>query len=695
MGLPEGDRSTLAKARRFGPAASLPLLVLAGQNLAIFYGHYFLGVGIPWDFWSGYYPRTAFFIRATQDGVFPAWNPYQSMGYPLVLNLQAGMFYPPNWAFVLVGARYTLEAAATLHGLHVFLGSLGMFAWLGLFFPAPFALLGATAFQFFGGFYSNAEHVDITRAFALLPWIFWSATSRLDGARTRRVLGLPLFVFLLATGGYPGNLVASVWVVLLYSVLQACRSSFPSPGMRYRAVLQAVAFLFLGLAMAVAHLGPAAVYRGELTRTAHASWLGHPGLPLRNLVGLYLSNRRLAGEPSMSSTFITLPVLMGVGLLPLAWLRRHAPQAVVLVASLAMVLGETSPVRDTLYALVPPLAWSVQVSSDYRIFVALMLTFFGIAGIQAVVEGALSRRGLMARLAAVVVLLAAGQAAWSSWPPNPFTGTTPATAALPEATNAVVALVCVLVLFRLERSRHLVPATACLIALVLVQGACVVWDMGFCWRFPAQVRREALTDWQRGGSVAPLSRPGPRPARERSVKAGDDAWLGHMSGRYLMGDRGHTTLRARERVDSSPELSRYMLQEWTPILLDGHSPPSEWLPAPLPEAAPVDRPGRRVVQTEYAINRIEYRVELDREATLLENEIYFPGWQAELRGSDGTQRIRAFAITGALRAWNLPAGSYQMTAHFEFPHYFGFVAGSVLAWAGWAVIVAMRHRWTG
>jgi hypothetical protein len=416
------------------------------------------------------------------------------------------------------------------------------------------------------------------------------------------------------------------------------------------------------------------------------------GIPLRDLVGLYLSNRHLAGEPSMSSTFITLPVLMGIGLLPLAWWRRHAPQTVVLVASLAIVLGETSPVRDALYALMPPLAWSVQVSSDYRIFVALMLTFFGVAGVQAVVEGALSRRATVARMAVVVVLLAAGQAGWSSWPPNPSSGPTPAPAVLLEAINPLVALVYVLVLFRLQS--RLVHAAACLIALVLVQGGCVVWDMGFCWRFPAQVRREALTDWQRGGSVAPLARPGARPARERPIKAGDDAWLGHMSGRYMMGDRGHTALRARERLESSTELTRYVFQEWTPILIDGYSRPPDQLLAPLPESAAAGRPGRRVVQTEYAINRIEYRVELDREATLLENEIYFPGWQAELRGPDATHHIRAFEIAGALRAWNLPAGSYRMTARFELPHYFGFVAGSVLAWAGWAVIVAMSQRWT-
>ncbi len=34
--------------------------------------------------------------------------------------------------------------------------------------------LGAFVFQFFGGFYSNAEHVDIIRAFALTPWLLYS-----------------------------------------------------------------------------------------------------------------------------------------------------------------------------------------------------------------------------------------------------------------------------------------------------------------------------------------------------------------------------------------------------------------------------------------------------------------------------------------------------------------------------------------
>ena len=55
------------------------------------------------------------------------WMPFQSMGYPFLLNLQTGVFYPPMWVFPLLRIPYTLPAAVVLQCLHVFAGALGMY----------------------------------------------------------------------------------------------------------------------------------------------------------------------------------------------------------------------------------------------------------------------------------------------------------------------------------------------------------------------------------------------------------------------------------------------------------------------------------------------------------------------------------------------------------------------------------------
>ena len=75
------------------------LLVLAIQNLAIYWGHYFRGVGFPWDFSMSYYAMVGFWTAAVGQGVFPQWIPFQQMGYPFALQLQSGMNYLPLWLF--------------------------------------------------------------------------------------------------------------------------------------------------------------------------------------------------------------------------------------------------------------------------------------------------------------------------------------------------------------------------------------------------------------------------------------------------------------------------------------------------------------------------------------------------------------------------------------------------------------------
>jgi hypothetical protein len=145
------------------------------QNVVIFWQHYFRNFGFPNDFIMTFYALPAFWISAVSIGIFPEWIPYQSMGFPLELHFhQSGYHYAPFWIFPLLHIPFTLHYAVIFQILHVFAGSIGMFLLLNLVFKSPrYAFVGALAFQFFGGFYSNAEHSDIVRAFAIAPWLFY------------------------------------------------------------------------------------------------------------------------------------------------------------------------------------------------------------------------------------------------------------------------------------------------------------------------------------------------------------------------------------------------------------------------------------------------------------------------------------------------------------------------------------------
>src|SRR5262249_40107297 len=129
----------------------VPLAVLLAQNVGIFWSHYFRGFGFPWDFLGSYYAMVAYWTSSVRLGSFPQWVPYQSMGYPLAITLQAGLFYPPFWVFPLLRAGYSVHRAVVLQCLHVLAGAIGCFLLLRRAGRSRLeATAGAFAFQLFG-----------------------------------------------------------------------------------------------------------------------------------------------------------------------------------------------------------------------------------------------------------------------------------------------------------------------------------------------------------------------------------------------------------------------------------------------------------------------------------------------------------------------------------------------------------------
>jgi hypothetical protein len=490
---------------------------------------------------------------------------------------------------------------------------------------------------------------------------------------------------LLGTGAYPGILIASLWLLPLYALAQTL------PERRPRLALGLLALIALGLAMAAVHLGPAWLLRDQLARHAQASSLQHQGLAPVELLGLFTSSRRFTGEPSMNSTFVTLPIVFGIGLLTRFGLRAQLPRLVLLLAGLGMLLGESSPIRQLAYAIAPPLAYSVQVSSDYRGFVAIAVIALGLEGFRGVAQGRLSPRQAVARSGALLLLLGLGYAAYHwriGFPTHArFPGTWPTP--VPDSALALVTALAGIssgaVAWGLATGWSATRGAALLLLGVLVHGGITVADMGFCWRFPEIVRREILSSYDPRRTGAPvLPRPGPRPAREVPELFGDWAWASGVEGRYLMVDQGNAVLKARVAVQESGELSRYMASAWSPRLV---------VDASLPFTAghpPAGAPGPGAVeQVSYASDEIHYQVRLKEPATLVENEIYFPGWSAVLDAGATRIRVEAHAVDGVLRAWSLPPGSYRMTARFETPWRREAALLSGAATGAWVYLVAV------
>ena len=660
-----------------------PVGLLAFQNIAVFWNHYFRGFGFPWDFPRAYFGMSAFSVNALEHGLLPQWLPYQCMGYPYALNLQSGLYYPPLWLFPLLHLPYDLRAATILQCLHVLFGALGMFALLRrLFGSRAYALVGASMFQFFGGFYGNAQHPDIIRSFALVPWLFLAFTIDENSTtiRTARLLLLPLFVYLAATGGYPGNLIATTFVLGVYLLMQLVASLRESGTARRTAVQGAmIAGLFLlGLALAAIHLGPAWVEREHLARSGAPQ--RYMSLWIEHLPALVFSSTPAPGEVSMTSTFLTIPGLLLVFFVSWKGLRERWVWAVVLATSVLMVAGERSLFWRAMVTVAEPLGLSRFPSSDYRPLIAVALVVLAGLGLRCLHRGDLGPWSFTARsVIALFAVTVGGRALYGSW------------LARPVVLGVTVALLSLALVVGLRTRRHEArswkAAIAGLVALISLDALRVLPDLK-TWRDP-----EIGSLYERRGWVTSPSTfdgfPRTRPAREETGHPAWYSWAGYLQGRYMMADKAPCLLLGTAKISQHPVYKEFMSREWTPLILPAPRTRSEAIAMTIGAhvfddalAQPEQKPPA-IQQTRYGIDEITYRVSLARETLVVENEMYFPGWEANLDLPGGRRRIPAVEVNGVFRSWVLPQGTYSMVARFR-PHhlvaYRGISLASLMLW---------------
>lgn len=684
----------------------ISIAILAAQNLVIFYNHYLHDYGFPWDFPQGYFGIVVYWTSLVSKGYFPTWIPFAQMGYPMEFLFQSGMHYPPFWLFPLLKIQYDLYAAVIFQTVHVFLGAVGMFLFLRLTIKsASYALVGAIAFQFFGGFYSNSEHADIVRAFALVPWFFFAAYISDDLKIHVRHLILPALVLLMATGGYPGNLMSTILILGIY-VLAQWLSLLLSGANHMKLLSIASAYILLaaiGVGLSFFHLGPGLFYQDYLYRTEQT--LTYMGLGPEFLPGLFLNNNVFDSEISMTSTYITLPMLLLAAFPTRKAILQWRPMILVGLVALVMVAGPKSGFWYLLTKILPPLKLSRFPASDYKIFVAVVLIFFGVLGLKALLERELTWKEFIIRLGFatfwIVQMLYTvfyAQSLVSGWRNIPQ---------LIETLRILGITVLVLgAIFYWPRGWHayINLNILVLITLLAVDAYRVLPNM-ITWQAEniSQFYEQKKWPLEEGGRLmAPkwlMAWPSQRPERFVKENKHEYAWEGYITGRYILNDKVPYVLQAPHEVAEQPVYLDYMIRPWTPLFFDPLSDSQNGLDIPVRSfksrlAGFQPKSFDLVSPIEYGINTVTYAVNLDRPTTMVENEIYFPGWTALLYKEDEMVEIVAFPTNGIFRSWQLPAGQYKMVASFEFPNIWVFRIVSIGFFLLYLVVIIIYFWFT-
>lgn len=671
-----GRRARISRSRLVALVAfALPAALTAW----VFHEQLFDGWSFPWDFLGGYSTTPAFVAATIGRGHPLAWSPYVASGFPVDVDPQAGVYFPLWWLLGALRVPLTLGVLTSIQVAHVPLGAIGVLALARVRRLAwPWATVAAVAYVFFGGFYGQAEHADIFRGFAYLPWLLWALTPPADGARWTRLAALPPLAWLIATGAYPGQ-IASFGLAGLAYVAVALRVDAPGSWRRQRVALVLATLAAAAVCAAVLLPYLRAEHAGELFRTDKptASARAMFALSPLDFFGLYLNNFAWTREGTITAWAVGIPVFVGLACARRATLARQAPLAAC--GALALVLAMTPKVGPIGRAMASSglLFTSRFPASDYKAVCALALIVMAADSWSRLTS---RRRRPWAAVTAAACVLTGGallvpdtyaQPTRALWLVLAVIAMTSALAVIAPAPRLLVCLLLALVVIDGMRE----------INDYLLQGAVSPWHAP-----PSALAYYRQRDAYVRELPALLARaPARRPERVPESPIPEVNASGWVADAYHATDYDPIRERVLWEAESNPRWLSLLLAPWFAVTFpcasvgctsgELHLPPvSGW------------KVSSDVKTISYGAEKIVYAVKLVQPEAMVENELAIAGWHAN------TDRVRPLASGTPLRAWYLPAGEYEFTASFQEPGRAPQESAAVLAIVSWlgCLLVVVR-----
>lgn len=146
-------------------------------------------------------PWRYYLSQCIQNEIFPYWNPYQQLGYPIHADLQGPVWYFESWLL----SMFTVQDPVTLQRLftaYVALAGLGMYALsFYLIRSIKAAWCVGVAYMLGGFFVSHSQHFYSIISAAWLPFIVLNFLRLMQLRQLRYGLYTSVFLFFTLTGG--------------------------------------------------------------------------------------------------------------------------------------------------------------------------------------------------------------------------------------------------------------------------------------------------------------------------------------------------------------------------------------------------------------------------------------------------------------------------------------------------------------
>ena len=363
----------------------LPFVLLIGA-LGVLFHRLLLGETLFWGLPTlQFYPWRHFAFTELAEGRLPTWNPYLGAGAPLLANYQSGVFYPPNWLWLVLPHVWAMSVTALGH---VLWAGLGMWLLTGELRASVFGRALATLSYALGGYLiGRVGSFPTASAVAWLPWLFWQVERVMENVgalplHPRQGTASPgprraaLLALIVAAQLLTGHAQTTWYGALMLGAYVGWRLVHMEAG-RAR-TLGALSFgVALGVALAAVQLLPTAEFLAQSQRSAGLDYATLTNLSYHPLRLLTLLSPHFFGTPADGSYltdgiyfedvayFGLVPLLAGMAAL-WAWGRARRlgvrdPRLAdapfwggVALVGLALATGAYSgPLYRALYAHVP------------------------------------------------------------------------------------------------------------------------------------------------------------------------------------------------------------------------------------------------------------------------------------------------------------------------------------------------------
>ena len=354
------------------------------------------------------FPARVFVRDSLLRGELPAWNPLQGLGFATFSNPLYGVFYPPNWLFLLVGHDWVGAMLTWQDFAHLVWGSAGVF-WLARRFRATSvsAIIAALAWALSGYLTSQWTAGLRLHAAAWIPWTAVGQLALLDSLRAggrRWMTGVVKAALPTALALLMGELFLAMMGVGFALALLATaqilerRADCVSPKFSRRWAAAIALALLLASGVGAVVLLPAHAHMSGSDRAAPLSRTEaevHSLHPLRfiefaapgsmgDAYGEYPAGRWV-GEASADGLPLSYSVYMGASVmaLALAAFRRKRPVVFVLAGlsgfALLLALGKHLPAHAVFRRVVFPLSF-MRSPEKYTILAVLGLALLASQG---------------------------------------------------------------------------------------------------------------------------------------------------------------------------------------------------------------------------------------------------------------------------------------------------------------------------